>query len=81
MTIRLILFLLLPFCAFAEDWKFPVPENEIAHYTARHVSGPMLIDGKLNEKAWQQAPRSPRFVDIITGQTHDSRHTRHGGVG
>jgi hypothetical protein len=69
------LFFLLPFCVVAADWKFPVPENEIAHYTAYHVNEPILIDGKLNEKVWQQAPRSPRFVDIITGQPaiHDTR--------
>jgi hypothetical protein len=75
MTIRFILLFLMPVCVFADDWKFPVPENEIAHYTAYHVSEPILIDGKLNERAWQQAPRSPRFVDIITGQPtiHDTR--------
>lgn len=26
-----------------------------------------MIDGKLNEKAWELAPKSPRFVDIVTG--------------
>ena len=69
------IFLLLPLCGFAADWKFPVPENEIAQYTAYHASGPVVIDGKLNEAAWQQAPRSPRFADIITGQPaiHDTR--------
>jgi hypothetical protein len=58
----------------AEEWKFPCPENEIAHYTAYHVSEPITIDGKLDEAAWRQAPRSPRFVDILTGQPtiHDT---------
>jgi hypothetical protein len=58
----------------AEDSRFPCPENEIAHYTAYHVSEPITIDGKLNEAAWRQAPRSPRFVDIITGRPtiHDT---------
>jgi hypothetical protein len=58
----------------AEDSKFPCPENEIAHYTAFHVSEAITIDGKLDEAAWRQAPRSPRFVDMITGQPaiHDT---------
>lgn len=54
--------------ATAQEWKFPCPENEIASYTAYHVSQPIKIDGKLDEKVWEQAPRSPRFKDIITGQ-------------
>jgi len=60
--------------SMAEDSRFPCPENEIAHYTAYHVSEPITIDGKLDEAAWRQAPRSPRFVDIITGQPtiHDT---------
>jgi len=56
----------------AGEWKFPVPENEMAHYTAYHVSEPILIDGKPNEKCWQMAPRSTRFVDLISG-----KRTRH----
>ncbi len=68
-------------CARAQDtkpaapWKFPCPENEIAHYTAYHVSEPVKIDGHLDEPAWQRAPRSPRYIDILTGQPaiHDTR--------
>jgi len=56
-------------------WKFPCPESEIAHYTAYHVSETIRIDGKLDETAWKFAPRSPRFVDLITGKPtlHDTR--------
>ena len=55
--------------------KFPCPDNEIARYTAYHIKGPVKVDGRLTEKAWQQAPRSPRFIDILTGQPalHDTR--------
>jgi hypothetical protein len=58
----------------AEEYKFPCPEDEIAHYTAFHVSEAITVDGKLNEAAWQLAPRSPRFVDILTGRPpiHDT---------
>jgi hypothetical protein len=50
-----------------EGSKFPCPENEIARYTAHRVSEPILINGKLDEAVWQRAPRSPRFVDILSG--------------
>ncbi len=61
--------------ARAAEWKFPCPENEIAHYTAYHIREPIHIDGRLDEPAWQRAPRSPRFVDIISGKPglHDTR--------
>jgi hypothetical protein len=62
-----IIYTTLPALA-REESRFPCPEDEIAHYTAGHVSEPITIDGKLDEPAWQQAPRSPRFVDIITGK-------------
>jgi hypothetical protein len=56
------------FSSEAQEWKFPCQQDQIAHYTAYHVSEPITIDGKLNEKAWELAPRSPRFVDILTGK-------------
>jgi len=55
--------------------KFPCPDSEVARYTAFFVREPIRIDGKLDESAWQRAPRSPRFVDILTGArtVHDTR--------
>jgi hypothetical protein len=53
--------------AQTEGWKFPCPQNEIAHYTAQRAAGPITIDGKLDEPSWKSAATSPRFVDIITG--------------
>ena len=57
------------------EWKFPCPTNEIAHYTAHRVNGRIQVDGRLDERAWQTAPTSPRFVDILSGQStlHDTR--------
>lgn len=54
---------------------FPWPEDRIAHYTAYRAPEPLTIDGRLDEKAWRLAPRSPRFVDLITGRPtiHDTR--------
>lgn len=55
--------------------KFPCPESEIAQYVAYRSASPIHIDGQLNEAAWKQAPRSPRFIDIISGSraVHDTR--------
>lgn len=47
--------------------RFPCNLSTIPHYTAYRVHSPLNIDGELTEKAWQNAPRSPRFVDILTG--------------
>ncbi|SMO78655.1 carbohydrate-binding family 9-like protein [Fodinibius sediminis] len=59
----------------AGDWPFPCPRDSIKRYTARHISAAPEIDGRLDEKVWQQTDRSPKFVDLITGgQTiHDTR--------
>ena len=61
--------------ACAAEWKFPCSENEVARYTAYHIREPIRIDGRLDEPAWQRAPSSPRFIDILTGQhaLHDTR--------
>jgi len=44
------------------------PESETAHYTCYRTRGPLAVDGRLAETVWQKAPKSPRFVDMITGQ-------------
>ncbi len=40
----------------------------VAEYTCYRASGPILVDGKLDEPSWQAAPRSAPFVDIVTGE-------------
>lgn len=54
---------------------FPWPEERIAHYIAYRVPEELQVDGKLDEASWRLAPRSPRFVDLITGRptVHDTR--------
>ena len=79
----LALTMVLPFRGTAEEAnqpegqrsKFPCPENEIARYTAYRVSGPVKIDGHLDEPAWTNAPWSRRFHDILNGgpTIHDTR--------
>ena len=43
-------------------------ESDIAHYTARRATGPIRVDGLLDEPDWQKAEKSPRFVDMATGE-------------
>jgi len=55
--------------------KFPCPEDKIVSYTAYRINEPIQIDGRLEESAWQHAPRSPRYIDLITGRRaiHDTK--------
>jgi hypothetical protein len=39
------------------------------HYTSYRVNGPIKIDGSPDEESWQMAEKSPRFVDMVTGNT------------
>jgi hypothetical protein len=41
---------------------------EVADYTCYRVREPLAIDGRLDAAAWARAPRSPRFVDVVTGR-------------
>jgi hypothetical protein len=47
--------------------RYGCPERELAHYTCHRTSHPMRIDGRLDKPAWREAPRSPRFVDLVSG--------------
>ena len=42
--------------------------KDIVHYTARRATGPITVDGVLDEPDWQKAEKSPRFVDMATGE-------------
>jgi hypothetical protein len=39
-----------------------------ASYQCLRTREPILIDGDLSKLVWRQAPRSPRFVDMVTGE-------------
>ena len=43
-------------------------EDQIAHYTAKKVDEPIVVDGRLDEVCWDKAEKSPRFVDLVTGE-------------
>ncbi|MBP7051655.1 MAG: carbohydrate-binding family 9-like protein [Phycisphaerae bacterium] len=42
-------------------------EREVGHYTCHRVGEKLVVDGRLTEACWQKAPKSPRFVDMVTG--------------
>jgi len=46
----------------------PVPIESVARYTAFRTAGPISVDGKLDEPSWMKVPRSPKFVDLISGK-------------
>ena len=43
-------------------------EEEVGHYTCYRTNEVIHIDGRLDEKSWEKAPKSPRFVDLVTGE-------------
>ncbi len=53
----------------------PCNVDHIPHYTSYKIDSAMLIDGKLDELAWLNAPRSDSFRDLISGEStiHDTR--------
>ena len=71
-----IIFGLLVGRAISQDRSpFPCAEKDIPHYTAYRLKEPVRVDGVLDESSWGSAPRSSRFVDLISGQPtlHDTR--------
>lgn len=48
--------------------KYGCSEEDIGHYTCYRTDENLKIDGHLDERSWQKAPRSPRFVDLVTGE-------------
>ena len=42
-------------------------EKTLPHYTCYRTSHKPAIDGRLDKPAWREAPKSPRFVDLVTG--------------
>jgi len=45
------------------------PESELSHYTCLRTARPPVVDGRLDDACWQSAPRSSRFVDLVTGKS------------
>jgi hypothetical protein len=43
------------------------PVHTLSHYTCYRARSPIRVDGDLNKPVWQSAPKSRRFVDIVSG--------------
>jgi hypothetical protein len=41
--------------------------KDVGHYTCHRTTERIKIDGRLSEACWERAPKSPRFVDMVTG--------------
>ena len=47
--------------------KYGCIEKDIGHYTCFRTQETLSIDGHLQKNCWIRAPKSPRFVDMVTG--------------
>src|SRR5690349_11305799 len=45
----------------------PCKEEDVPHYTSYKMKDKITIDGRLDEVAWKNAPRSNAFKDLISG--------------
>ena len=48
--------------------RYGVGDDRLAHYTCHRASAPIVVDGNLDKEAWRDAPRSRRFVDLVSGE-------------
>jgi len=47
---------------------YGVAEDRLTHVTCYRAREPIAIDGDLTKPAWREAARSPRFVDMVSGE-------------
>jgi len=47
--------------------RYGCDEKELAHYTCYRASHKMAVDSRLDRPAWREAPKSRRFVDLVSG--------------
>ena len=48
--------------------SYGVGEEKLTHITCFRATSPIKVDGDLGKPAWRDAPRSPRFVDMVSGE-------------
>jgi hypothetical protein len=55
--------------------KYGCPDSEVGHYSCAKIKGPIEINGDLSKPVWQNAIKSPRFVDMVNGDValYDTR--------
>ena len=47
--------------------KAAATEGQTVPYTCYRTHAPMQVNGLLDKPSWRQAPKSPRFVDLVSG--------------
>ena len=47
---------------------YGVGEDKLTHITSYRTPQPIAVDGDLAKPAWRDVPRSPRFVDMVSGE-------------
>jgi hypothetical protein len=57
----------LPLAAAVKPATPPPPEPSLPRLIARHTTGPIRIDGKLNEADWNEAQTTGPFVNTLSG--------------
>ncbi len=58
----------LSLCLIQDRMTAQWSEKEAEHYNCHRTLEAMRVDGRLDERAWSEAPKSPRFVDMINGR-------------
>jgi hypothetical protein len=48
--------------------RHAVSEDQLTQITAHRARGPITVNGDLDKPAWRDVPRSPRFVDMVSGE-------------
>jgi hypothetical protein len=47
--------------------RYGCENRDEGRYTCHRTAERIVVDGKLAEACWQRVPKSPRFVDMVTG--------------
>jgi len=47
--------------------RYGCEDKDIGHYVCRRTDEGIVVDGQLSEACWERVPKSPRFVDMVTG--------------
>ena len=48
--------------------RYGVSEDRLVEIACHRAAEPIAVDGDLGKPAWRDAPRSPRFVDMVSGE-------------
>ena len=48
--------------------RYGVGEDRLVEIACHRAAGPITVDGDLAKAAWRDAVRSPRFVDMVSGE-------------